>query len=131
MKNGFVKQLFLKLFRATRPTVIDSKSFFVGKVAVVIGGTRGTGLAIASALRDSGATVVVAGSTGKIEKQYFDGVNAYLEAHKVDIINNNDVNRLFMSVINKYKKIDILVNSAGVFNSSSFSSTKIDDIKKH
>lgn len=130
MKNSFAKQLFLKLFRPSMPKVVDSKGVFNGKVAVIIGGTSGTGFAIASALKDSGATVVVAGSTGKIEKQYFGAEINSLEVHKLDITDTEEVKRLFESVINKYKKIDILVNCAGVFNSSSFSGIQTGEIKK-
>lgn len=131
MKNGFVKQLFLKLFRPNRPMVMDSKDILVEKVAVVIGGTSGTGLAIANALSLSGATVIVAGSRGKSEKQYFGQDSKPLDVYKADITNDIEVKNLFESVINKYKKIDILINCAGVFSSSPFLNMEPEQVKKN
>lgn len=131
MKNSFIKQLFLKLFRPNRSRIVDSKDTLVGKVAVVIGGTSGTGLAIANALSESGAVVVVVSSKGKSEKQYFEQDSKPLNVFKTDITNDVEVKNLFESIKDKYKKIDILVNSAGVFSSSPFLNMESEQVKKN
>lgn len=130
MKNGFAKQLFLNIFRPARPVFVNAESLFVGKVVVVIGGTSGTGYAIAKSLGQSGAKVIVVGSTGKVEKQYFDQDRENFDVFKTDIADDTQVKKLFESIITKYQKIDILVNCAGVFNSSPFSKTGVEEIKK-
>ena len=130
MKNSFLKQLFLNLFRPVSSIQATSNRELSDKVAVVIGGTSGTGLAIASALSLSGATVVVVGSSGKIEKQYFGEEVKSLDLYKADITKDSDIQKLFESIINKYKKIDILINCAGAFSGSAFSKTDVTQIKK-
>ncbi|HME87551.1 MAG TPA: SDR family NAD(P)-dependent oxidoreductase [Candidatus Nanoarchaeia archaeon] len=83
-----------------------------GKVAIVTGGTKGIGLAIANKLKSEGATVVVcARSPGKKEKH---------TCVPADVSKMSDVQALVEFTIKKYKKIDILVNNAGIFPAVSF-----------
>jgi 3-oxoacyl-[acyl-carrier protein] reductase len=79
-----------------------------GKVAIVTGGTKGIGAAIADKLKAEGATVVVcARSMTKSEHMCL----------PVDVSKSEDVKRLVAETIRKYKKVDILVNNAGIYPS--------------
>jgi len=90
-----------------------------GKVALVTGGSRGIGAAIAKALADDGADVAISYSTspdkakavvnGLLEK----GVRAH--AFKADQANAKEVEALVKSVVERFGRLDILVNNAGVF----------------
>ncbi len=82
-----------------------------GKIAIVTGGGRGIGRAIAEAYSENGAMVIV---TSAIHKKEIDDTAAKIngEAIPADITNQNDVNRLVGSVVEKYGRIDILVNNA-------------------
>ncbi len=90
-----------------------------GKVALVTGGSRGIGAAIARALADDGADVAIsyAASADKANAVVKDllakGVRA--EAFKADQANAKEVEALVKSVVERFGRLDILVNNAGVF----------------
>jgi 3-oxoacyl-[acyl-carrier protein] reductase len=90
-----------------------------GKVALVTGGSRGIGAAIARALADDGADVAIsyASSESKayavVEDLVARGVRAH--AFKADQGNTDEVNVLVKSVLQHFGRLDILVNNAGVF----------------
>lgn len=88
------------------------------KVALVTGGSRGIGRAIALALADSGAAVVV---NYKGNQAAADEVVRAIESRdgralavQADVAQPADVERLFKQVIDTYGRLDILVNNAGV-----------------
>jgi len=90
-----------------------------GKVALVTGGSRGIGAAIARALADDGADVAIsyAASEDKakavVEDLLAKGVRA--QAFRADQGNSDEVNALVNSVVQQFGRLDILVNNAGVF----------------
>jgi 3-oxoacyl-[acyl-carrier protein] reductase len=92
-----------------------------GKVALVTGGSRGIGAAIAKALADDGTDVAIsyAASADKAEAVVKElrkkGVRA--EALKADQANTKEVEGLVETVVKKFGRLDILVNNAGVFTS--------------
>lgn len=89
------------------------------KVAIVTGGSRGIGRAIAIALAQKGADVAITYHTKEKEAQsvaeYIKtlGVNSYVYK-TVDISNFSEVTNLVDDLIKKTKKIDILVNNAAI-----------------
>ncbi len=91
-----------------------------GKVALVTGGSRGIGAAVARALADDGADVAIsyAASADKAEAVVADlkskGVRAV--AFKAEQANPAEVEGLVKSVVEHFGKLDILVNNAGVFS---------------
>ena len=90
-----------------------------GKVALVTGGSRGIGAAIAKALADDGADIAIsyAASAAKAEAVVKDlrenGVRA--EAFKADQAKPDQVEALVKTVVERFGRLDILVNNAGVF----------------
>jgi 3-oxoacyl-[acyl-carrier protein] reductase len=89
-----------------------------GKVAIVTGGSRGIGRAIATTLAAAGATVVV---NYKGNQSAADEVVRAIEAAEgqslavqADISKPDEVERLFKTTLDRYGKIDILVNNAGI-----------------
>lgn len=88
------------------------------KVAVVTGGSKGIGVAVAKALAAAGATTIVNYNSGKEDA---DRVVAEIEeaggkaiALKADISKEAEVVALIEEVSSLYGKIDILVNNAAV-----------------
>ena len=92
-----------------------------GKVALVTGGSRGIGAAIAKALADDGADVAIsyAASADKanavVKELRKKGVRA--EAFRADQANTKEVEGLVETVVKQFGRLDILVNNAGVFAS--------------
>ncbi len=79
-----------------------------GKIAVVTGGAKGLGQAIAMTFADQGATVIACDVS---ELSYdHEGVKGYV----LDVTNVDKVQAFFDDVIKTYGQIDILVNNAGI-----------------
>ena len=87
-----------------------------GKVAVVTGGSRGLGKAIALALADAGADVVIASRTQTDLDRVADEIRKRERkalAVVADMLNRASIENLASRAIEAFGKIDILVNNAG------------------
>jgi 3-oxoacyl-[acyl-carrier protein] reductase len=89
-----------------------------GKVAVVTGGSRGIGRAVAERLAADGAAVVLSYRDRAAEA---DGVVARIVAAggralalRADLASVPDVRSLFAAALDRFGRLDILVNNAGV-----------------
>jgi NAD(P)-dependent dehydrogenase (short-subunit alcohol dehydrogenase family) len=88
-----------------------------GKVAIITGGNRGIGFAIAKGLATAGAAVVIANRTVEEGQRAADALKAQgLQAMAVqaDVSDKSSVDHLVKTVMDECNQIDILVNSAGV-----------------
>ena len=88
------------------------------QTAVVTGGARGIGRAIALELAKQGANVIINyhGSVKKAEevKKEIEEKGGTAEIMQCDVADFAACERFFQQVIEKYKRVDILVNNAGV-----------------
>jgi 3-oxoacyl-[acyl-carrier protein] reductase len=85
-----------------------------GQVAVVTGAGRGIGAAIAHKLAAMGATVVLCGRTLKLLETTASALAGKAEAIACDVTDLKSVQALAASVAQKFGRIDILINNAGV-----------------
>ena len=89
-----------------------------GKVAMVTGGSRGIGLAIASALVAEGVSVSVTGlhdaSLSAARAQIESAGPAAVETLRADVRRYEDVEHALAATVGRFGGLDILVNNAGV-----------------
>jgi NAD(P)-dependent dehydrogenase (short-subunit alcohol dehydrogenase family) len=87
-----------------------------GKLALISGGSQGIGLAIAQALADEGCKLIICGrnqsrlnlAAKELSKK------TKITAFACDVRDPATVKRMFTAVTRKFKRLDILVNSAGI-----------------
>jgi NAD(P)-dependent dehydrogenase (short-subunit alcohol dehydrogenase family) len=89
-----------------------------GRVALITGGTGGLGVAMAQALADAGAHVVV---TSRNQKKAEEAASKITETTgqrvvgiAADVTDSGQINAMVQSVINEFGRIDILINNAGI-----------------
>ncbi|UCD59338.1 MAG: 3-oxoacyl-[acyl-carrier-protein] reductase [Candidatus Hydrogenedentota bacterium] len=88
-----------------------------GKIALVTGGSRGIGRAIAEALARAGATVVVCSRNLDSNKDTAEQIRSrggLAYPYRVDVTDGDSVSALVSDVLKDFGRIDILVNNAGV-----------------
>lgn len=89
------------------------------QVAIVTGGTAGIGRAIALKFAESGAKVAIFGTNQERgdqvvkEMEQLSGPDSALFV-KVDVANTEDVDKAIKTVLDKFSRVDVLVNNAGV-----------------
>jgi 3-oxoacyl-[acyl-carrier protein] reductase len=103
-----------------RELSMSSGALVQSKVAVVTGGSRGIGLAVASSLLESGASVVISGlgddhlQQARKALSSAAGAEPRLETVRADMRDRGDVERLVSTAVERFGGLDYLVNNAGV-----------------
>ena len=101
-----------------------------GRTAVVTGGTRGIGLAIARALAEDGASVVVSGrDAGRLDSavKELESLGASALGVAADQSKREDCDRLVDAAKERFGRIDVLVNNAGITRDQLLVRMKDDD----
>lgn len=90
----------------------------MNKVVIVTGASRGIGRDIATTLAKKGYIVIANYNKSEnkaIElQQNLEKENINIDIFKADVSNRDEVKKLVQFVINKYKKIDCVINNAGI-----------------
>lgn len=105
-------------------------SMLAGKVAVVTGGSRGIGLAIAGWLAEHGASVVVSGrDTDRLQAavKELEAQGAPVLGVAADAAKREDADRLVDATRERFARLDILVNNAGITRDGLLVRMKDDD----
>jgi len=96
----------------------DGMAAFDGKVAIVTGGTRGIGRAIAAGLVGAGASVVVAGRRAETVEaavaELGSGAAGRVRGVVADVRRPEECGRLVAEAVGAFGRLDVLVNNAGV-----------------
>jgi 3-oxoacyl-[acyl-carrier protein] reductase len=102
-----------------------------GQVAIVTGASRGIGRAVAIALAAEGAKIVVNYASSNSAA---DGVVAEIEgmggeaiAVQADVAQSEQVDALFSAAMEKWGKVDVLVNNAGIARDTLLLRMKLED----
>ncbi len=88
------------------------------RIALITGGNRGLGKAMAETLAEAGANVVItsrstddaAAVAGELEAQY----GRVCRGYACDVTKPTDIQALVANVIAEFGKIDVLINNAGI-----------------
>lgn len=104
-----------------------------GQVALVTGGCRGLGLAIARELADEGCRLAIC-ARDEVELQRahheLEQRGAEVFAGRCDVADKADVDRLVAEVLETYGRIDLLVCNAGVIQVGQFNSMELQDFQQ-
>jgi 3-oxoacyl-[acyl-carrier protein] reductase len=103
----------------------------IGKIAIVTGGTRGIGRAIASSLVSAGAKVAI---TARSEQELAKTVSELKGAgnaagYVCDVRDYNQVKSTFARIAADLGGVDILINNAGIGIFSTVESTSVEDFR--
>ena len=91
------------------------------KIALITGSTRGIGKSIAKLFAKNNATVIICGRNIESSKKAIEELSTELNINKdkffpleLDVSNKESIKNAVDTVINKFNKIDILINNAGI-----------------
>lgn len=106
--------------------------YFKGKVAIVTGSSRGIGKAIALALCQQGAKVILNGRNAETLEQtraWFANKGYALEAVAADITNYEACEELVKLATRTYGKLDIVIANGGIAGSASMLNFSVEEFK--
>jgi len=87
-----------------------------GKIALITGANRGIGFAIASTLAREGCNLVITGRDKTSLNKATARLNRFVKALPVlcDVRDPNEVQAVFATVRNRFRRLDVLINNAGI-----------------
>ena len=88
------------------------------KVAIITGGTSGIGFAIAKLFSEQGAKIVIASDKSENGNDIAKSISSDCLFVQTDVREESQVKKLISETVEKFGKLDILVNSAGVYSQS-------------
>lgn len=101
-----------------RPASVRPTAPLTGQVALVTGAGRGLGRALAEELAAAGATVVLAARTAREIRAAAAAIErrgGTARARVCDVRDSQSVLQLVDAVVNEFRRLDIVVNNAGIF----------------
>ena len=102
------------------------------KVILITGASRGLGKSIALFLAKHGYTVIANYNNSEIEAKKLLDIskknNYKLEIYKADVTKRDEISDMVKYIIEKHKKIDVLVNNAGIALPRAFEDINDDDL---
>ncbi len=94
-----------------------------GKIVLVTGASRGIGLAIARALGNAGARLILVSRHARALRGAASTLSGTELTFPADVTRGRDVAELFAAVRKRFAGLDVLVNNAGVFTYKPFHRT--------
>ncbi len=104
---------------------------FADRVALVTGGTRGIGAAITECLAQSGASVAAGYNRGRQSAEDFQrqmtSRGATVSIHQGRVDDRDDCNRVVKEVMDRFGRVDYLINNAGITIDKTVRKMSVDD----
>ena len=104
-----------------------------GSVAVITGATRGIGFATAKLFLENNAKVVIFGSKEESVNKALDKLSEYKDnilGMYPNLNSENEVADAFQEIVDKFGKIDILINNAGISSSTPLDNYTYEEFSK-
>lgn len=104
-----------------------------GRVALVVGGNRGLGLAMAEALAEAGAAIAIAARDEAVNAKAVEVIKQYggkCIALQCDVTSEEDITKTVADTVEQLGRIDILINSAGINIRGKIEELSLDDFNK-
>lgn len=105
-----------------------------GQVALIVGGNRGLGLAMAKALAEAGASICIAARDKTLNeaaaKHLQDEYQVETLTSYCDVTDESCVKETVQKTLDRFNKIDILINSAGINVRGPIENLSLDDFRK-
>jgi 3-oxoacyl-[acyl-carrier protein] reductase len=103
---------------------------FQGKIAIVTGSTRGIGRAIAETLAKNDCSVVISSRNNEAVQSTVNELKSLgyqVSGYAADISNIDEAKALVNFAVEKYGKVDILINNAGITKDGLLMRMKVED----
>lgn len=97
------------------------------KIALVTGASRGIGREIAKELSNQGIKVIANYNKSEEQAKLLQEENPQIDIYKADVSNRIEVKKMVDYVLDRYGKIDILINNAGISEWRIFTETTDED----
>ena len=95
-----------------------------GRTAIVTGGSKGIGFAVATRLAASGADVAIVARTAEALKEAVATIRSATQSRVIgvaaDVSKAADIQRAYGEVMKAFDKVDIIVNNAGTSQAMAF-----------
>jgi len=103
------------------------------KTALVTGGNRGIGFAIAQGLLNQGFQVIITSRSLDKAKQAAEELNSIGQVIPIelDVADDNSINQAFKTIESQIDKLDVLINNAGIYPDESVNILTIDRLLLH
>lgn len=105
-----------------------------GQVALIMGGNRGLGFAMAKALAEAGANISIAARSSKENAESEQTIKSLYSRNCIsavcDVTDETSVKEAVRFTVERFGKIDILINSAGINIRGRIEDLSLDDFNK-
>ena len=114
---------------------MDYKKLFSlkGKTALITGGARGLGNAMAEALAQSGATIIIADMDAVLAEKAAEELSSFggkTLGLQVDVTNEEQVKGLVNRIVSEFKELNVVINNAGICQKITVEEQSLEDWKK-
>lgn len=102
----------------------------MNRIVLVTGASRGIGREIAESLAQKGYQVIANYNKSKEKANELKSKYENVDIYQADVSKRNEVHQMIKYIMDKYKKIDVLINNAGISISGLFTETTDEDWNK-
>jgi len=105
-----------------------------GQVALIVGGNRGLGLTMAKTLAEAGASISIAARDKDINEKAIKELQAEYNTEAInnqcDVTKESSIKEAVAKTIERFGKVDILINSAGINIRGAIGEVSLEDFNK-